>query len=255
MNVFERVLRKLRKDGIFGLAIAVFRRIFLFPHIAPSAPLTVPPTLEERFTEIYNGNFWESEESRSGPGSEMAYTESLRAWLIKNVPALGVNVLLDAPCGDFNWMKDVLRFINVDYIGLDIVPSLIENNSRRYSTNSIRFEVADICTDVLPSCDLIVVRDCLFHLSFKDVNKFLRNLSNLDYKYLLTTTHVLESDFQNSDIESGEFRLINLFSSPFGFDEANLMDRVVDSPAGEVPREMILVKKEFVPVSINSPTG
>ena len=257
MSILQQILGKWRKDGILGLAKAIVRRLLAFISSAPSAPVIEQPSLEKRFTDIYNENSWESEESRSGPGSELAYTESLRDWLVENVPALEVKVLLDAPCGDFNWMKHVVKLIDVEYVGLDIIPSLIEENTRRYSTQSIKFEVADICEDVLPSCDLIMVRDCLFHLSFDDVDKFLRNLSSLDYKYLLTTTHVLVQGFQNSDIESGGFRLIDLFTSPFDFEETKVVDRifeplVFEPEMGEIRREMVLIRKEFVPLSINS---
>jgi SAM-dependent methyltransferase len=257
VSLLQRMLDKLRKDGILGLAKAVVRRLLTFSSSAPSQPFIEQPSLEKRFTDIYNENIWESEESRSGPGSELAYTEALRDWLVENIPALEIKVLLDAPCGDFNWMRDVVRLINVDYVGLDIVPSLIEENARRYATHSIKFEVANICEDVLPSCDLIMVRDCLFHLSFDDVDKFLRNLSRLDYKYLLTTTHILEQGFQNSDIESGGFRLIDLFTSPFDFEETKVADRIFEPPVfepemGEIRRELVLIRKEFVPLSINS---
>lgn len=206
------------------------------------------PDIDTRFGEIYDKNFWSSKESGSGEGSEFLYTQSLREWLIETVPKLGVEVFLDAACGDFNWMKKVLPILNVDYIGLDIVPSVIEINNRKYSSDKVKFAVSNICNDPLPKCDLIMVRDCLFHLSYGDINKFLGNLSRLDYKYLLTTTHVVVDDFANRNIISGDFRLINLFAPPFSFDSTKVIDRVNDYPKGyKLPREIILVEKKFVP--------
>ena len=69
-----------------------------------------------------------------------------------------------------------------------------------------------------------MVRDCLFHLSYKDINKFLDNIAKVDYKYILTTTHILDEDFANKDIISGDYRMINLFSEPFNFKNETIID-------------------------------
>jgi 2-polyprenyl-3-methyl-5-hydroxy-6-metoxy-1,4-benzoquinol methylase len=60
---------------------------------------------------------------------------------------------------------------NVDYTGIDIVPSLIEVNRERVARGELsgRFLVADITRDVLPRADVILCRDCLVHLSFLNI--------------------------------------------------------------------------------------
>ena len=98
-----------------------------------------------------------------------------------------------------------------------------------------------------------MVRDCLFHLSYEDINRFLTNLSNTNYKYLLTTTHTVEKDFKNSNINTGDFRLINLFGPPFSFDPTKVKSRVDDFPVGySIERQMILVEKRFVPTEVSN---
>ena len=80
-----------------------------------------------------------------------------------------------------------------------------------------------------------MVRDCLFHLSNEDINHFFVNLSRLEYKYLLTSTHLVHEGFCNTNIASGEykdFRMIDLFSDPFNFSKENVKDRVEDYPEG-----------------------
>jgi hypothetical protein len=250
MKIAKFIFYKLRKDGIVALIVVVAKNLLNFKSRGAWWKVLQLPTLEDRFSHIYLNNLWSSKESPSGTGSELASTETLRAWLVENIPNLGVQKFVDAPCGDFNWMQHVLKFVDVEYLGLDIVPSLIERNSEVYSSRSIRFEVANICQDVLPPCDLIMVRDCLFHLSYDDINRFLINLSGVDYKYLLTTTHVVKN-LVNSDILSGDFRPIDLFSSPFNFNSMHVVARVPDVSKGEdVSREMILVEKRFVPTYI-----
>ena len=248
VKIAKFIIYKLRKDGLVALLVVAIKNVVNFKSRGAWWKVLQLPTLESRFSEIYEKNLWSSKESPSGLGSELVSTESLSGWLVEHIPSLGVKVFVDAPCGDFNWMQHVLKFVNVDYLGLDIVPSLIEKNNRFYSTGTIRFKVANICEDIIPSCDLVMVRDCLFHLSYDDINKFLDNLAGVEYKYLLTTTHIMNRGFVNSDIISGDFRQIDLFSSPFNFDKRKVADRIPDVPKGEkVTREMILVQKRFVP--------
>jgi len=206
-------------------------------------------SIADRFDEIYDQNYWSSSESKSGFGSEIAFTKPLRNWLAQIIPKLGVKNFVDAGCGDFNWMK-VLK-LDVKYVGLDIIPRLIDNNNRLYRESSIKFELANICEDKIPTCDLIMVRDCLFHLSYEDINKFFINLARTEYKYLLTTSHIVESNFKNKDISSGYFRLINIFKPPFDFDKNNILDRVYDCPKEyRIAREMILLEKKYVPTKL-----
>ena len=208
--------------------------------------------ISSRFSIIYENNLWSSPESLSGEGSEVSYTGPTREWLIGKIPQLGVRRMVDAGCGDFNWMKLVVPEIDVSYVGLDIVASVIADNNRNYAREGLTFGVANICEDEIPSCDLVMVRDCLFHLSYDDTDKSLRNLSKTDYKYLLTTTHSVEQDFANTDIFTGSFRLIDVFRDPFNFNGSHVLDRVLDYPEGHAyPREMTLLKKESVPTSLS----
>ena len=159
-------------------------------------------------------------------------------------------------------MKEVLFTLNknklfkykFNYFGFDIVEKIINKNNLLYKNKNINFKVANICQYTLPNCDILMVRDCLFHLSYEDINKFLKNIRNVNYKYLLTTTHIdtIENNFKNSDIISGDARFINLFAKPFNFNNQDVIDRVKDCPNDlKTPKEMILIKKKNVPTSIN----
>ena len=250
--MISKIRSKLKRDGIIGLTIAVFKYPFTLRRRYAYRRMLSLSSPKERFSEIYKNNFWSSSESGSGEGSEIFYTEPLRKWLIENIEFLEIKTFVDAPCGDFNWMKLVLPKVNVNYIGLDIVQSVINKNKINYAADNIKFEISNICEDRLPDCDLIMVRDCLFHLSYEDINRFLTNLSNTNYKYLLTTTHTVEKDFKNSNITTGDFRLINLFGPPFSFDPTKVKSRVDDFPIGHsIERQMILVEKRFVPTEVS----
>ena len=249
--MISRIKHKIIRDGIFSFAVAVIKHPFGARRRIAYRDMLDLSSSKEKFSEIYKHNLWSSAESGSGEGSKISYTAPLRQWLIKNIGSLNIKTFVDAPCGDFNWMKLVLPQVNVSYTGLDIVDSVIEQNTETHASDQIKFGIADICEDKLPDCDIIMVRDCLFHLSYKDINSFLVNLSQTDYKYLFTTTHKVDQNFENSDIKTGDFRLIDLFSHPFSFDTEKVKARVDDFPEGySIKREMILVEKQFVPTRL-----
>ena len=258
MNLLNRIVTKINRDGLLGLILAIILLPFTFKERIKQKEkkadlnlITEKATLKERFNLIHANNFWESKESLSGYGSEIHYTEKLRNWMIDVLPEYQIKRLTDAPCGDFNWMKLVVSEIEIEYQGFDIVDSLIKNNNALYRSDKVQFDIANICEDKLPDCDLLMVRDCLFHLSYSDINKFLKNIANTNYKYLLTTTHIVEKNFVNKDIKSADYRNIDLFKKPFNFDSKKVINRVDDFPTDYfAPREMILICKPDVPKSI-----
>jgi hypothetical protein len=249
--MISRMRNKIKRDGIFSFSVAVIKYPFGVRRRLAYKNMLNLNSAKDRFSEIYEHNLWSSAESGSGEGSEIFYTAPLRQWLIENINSLDIKTFVDAPCGDFNWMKLVLPQVDINYIGLDIVEGVIEKNKAKHASDKICFGTANICEDELPDCDIIMVRDCLFHFCYEDINSFLVNLSKTNYKYLLTTTHKVDKYFENLDITTGDFRLIDLFSDPFCFDAENINARVDDFPAGySIKREMILVEKRFVPTQL-----
>ena len=170
-------------------------------------------SIKEVFQSIYRNNHWHDNESVSGPGSTIHITLSVRAaipWLITKYE---VATFLDIPCGDFNWMKEV-DLGNTRYKGMDIVGELIERNSSEYMNANRTFDFADITSTDLPKSDLIFCRDCLVHLSYRDIANAITNIKRSGSQYLLTTTFGRKS---NHDIITGNWRPINLCAPPFNW--------------------------------------
>ena len=99
---------------------------------------------QDVFWEIYSGNLWGSAESKSGLGSELAATQEVRALLPRLLAELGVDVLLDVPCGDFNWMRHVDLPVR-EYIGGDIVPPLIDSLRASFRLNIDALSCSTFC--------------------------------------------------------------------------------------------------------------
>lgn len=171
--------------------------------------------LAARFERIAATNLWGAPTSLSGLGSEDRATAAIRAELPPLLQCLGVRSLLDAPCGDAGWIS--LCRLGVDYVGLDIVPALIEANTRRVASGELagRFVTADITRDALPRTDLILCRDCLVHLSFANIARAVDGFRASGASYLLTTTFP-EWD-RNEDCEDGDWRALNFEKPPFSW--------------------------------------
>ncbi len=164
------------------------------------------------FSDIYARNTWGNGESRSGGGSAMCATEAVRLGLPRLVRDYGIRSVLDAPCGDVNWMQGLLPEI-ADYTGLDIVAPLVEQNRTRYGSPSVRFVLGDVARDPLPPADLILVRDCLVHVSTGAAIDALRNIARTQASYLLVTT--FPDCAVNRDVLTGGWRPLNLQRAPF----------------------------------------
>lgn len=165
------------------------------------------------FEKIYDSNFWGSNESKSGPGSQIKSTEKICESLPFLIEKYDIKSILDSPCGDYNWMKTVDKK-GAKYTGGDIVPKIIRENSKRYKNENTSFKVIDITSDDIPKVDLIICRDCLQHLSQKNVKKALKNFKESGSKYLLVTNYPWT--LENYDIKNGDFRTLNLCQKPFG---------------------------------------
>lgn len=168
------------------------------------------------FTRFYQNNEWGSCETRSGPGSERSRMQQVVHDLNKLIREWGIRSMLDAPCGDFNWMQDV-SLAGIRYMGCDIVEGLIEINSGKYARTGLDFKKLDLTSEPLPKVDLILCRDALVHFSYKHVFAALRNFRDSGSKYLLTTNFVKTEE--NIDIDTGSWQPINLQRPPFSFPE------------------------------------
>jgi hypothetical protein len=115
------------------------------------------------FTAIYEHHLWGAVETISGAGSTLEFSAAFRDTLPRLLAELGATSLLDAGCGDFNWMKPV-NLNRVTYVGLDVVEPLIKRNSELYGSESRRFLIADITKDRLQAVDLALSRHCFIHL-------------------------------------------------------------------------------------------
>ncbi len=176
------------------------------------------------FASIWRNNYWGSDESMSGPGSTFAYTQEIRL----NMPIMfreyNIKSVFDAPCGDFHWMQYILKDANFTYLGGDIVGDLVSANKDKFSSLEVDFIRFDITTDVFPTADVWLCRAVFYHLSNRDIYLALKQFVASDVKFILTTNHVTGLEHINRDIDTGDWRLLNLTLPPFNFPRESLWE-------------------------------
>ena len=159
----------------------------------------------EIFKKIYEMNWWGSNESISGHGSTLNYTENLRKELPIIFDKFSIHKVFDAPCGDFNWMIKVIKKNNIKYLGADIVESLIKHNNTLFSNDRIKFIHLNILKDEFPEADPANKRAVCKKLraTVNDLNGLYQNAKYLQNKRFLT---IIEREKEMISNEANNYR-------------------------------------------------
>ena len=195
---------------------------------------------ETIFRNIMRFNRWNDAESVSGVGSNSRYTNNIRSKLPSLLRKYNILSILDAPCGDFVWMRKVAIDSRITYIGGDIVHELVERLQGEFASRQRRFIHLDIVSSELPDADILICRDCFIHLSNAQVLAALRNFTRSDIKSILTTTYNFGR--VNTDVSTGQFRAINLRAAPFSLPPP--IETIVDYIYPFPPRRLALWSRD-----------
>ena len=190
--------------------------------------------MNKRFEEIYAKNEWLH---GSGEGSLPQHTRGYVRFLEKYISDNKVNSVVDMGCGDWQFSKN-LRLGEAKYHGFDVVPSVIERNTRIYSTDQVCFSLYSGDPAELPSADLLIVKDVLQHLCDATVHQALKNFGR--YAQILITNCVNpRGPTINRDISDGDFRYLDVRLPPFNFGaieaysfqpECTVLERLLNRP-------------------------
>lgn len=199
--------------------------------------------MDHNLQDVFEKKTWADEKKntpRSGSGSTVRRTRRLRRALPALLQDLEVKTFLDAPCGDWNWMAEV-DLKGISYIGGDISKELIDDVKRTRNAPGRRFMHLDLTTDELPTCELIMVRECLIHLTDASRWKVIENIHRANIPYLLLTVDLVDANRPLS--KNGQHANFNPMMAPFNFpkpiqhipeshDELDLDRDLTDAGAG-----------------------
>lgn len=145
---------------------------------------------KEIYSHIYKSNKWGGKKGEfySGYGAHSPRLNAAYERMIKKfIKEYSIKSICDLGCGDFYTGSKFADCVE-RYVGVDIVPELIEHNQNLYGTDSISFECRDIVNEDLPAAQLCIVRQVLQHLSNQEILQFFENAKK--YQYILVTERV-----------------------------------------------------------------
>lgn len=165
-------------------------------------------SIKEVFTNIYKEKKWGgNEEFYSGYGShDLDIINPYIELLINLIKNNGIEKICDVGCGDFNIMNNVLKQLQkecviYDYLGIDVVESLIERNNKLFGSDNCHFMCLDI-TDPsveLPKKDLLIIRQVLQHLNNESIMGIIKKMKS--FKYSLITEHIYDKEVAHYNLD------------------------------------------------------
>ena len=186
-------------------------------------PLNQEIIKKKIFTSIYKSNHWSHDQkflpnefvSVSGRGSNIN-TEQFFS-LVKNFTQIitdyNIKSLLDMPCGDFLWIHKIIKDRNIDYLGVDIVEELIEENKTKYKNKNFNFENHNILNFFTEKqFDLILIRDLFIHIKNPDILQIIQNVKQMNFRYIALNSY---NNKTNNNVIEGQHRKVNLLIEPF----------------------------------------
>lgn len=170
--------------------------------------------LSSIFSGVYGGGRWSAGGARSGIGSTIAYAESFCVNLKKIVLEYDIKQIVDLSCGDWTWMKTIYKDLP-DYTGVDVVQELIDEHSKNYGSDKVRFVASDMVeylSTKTDKIDLVVCRQTFEHLSKDYILKALHEIKRVSNYAILTS---VSDNVENVDGEDGGEHQRNLEITPF----------------------------------------
>lgn len=195
---------------------------WLFLALVTTASLQATDHVEEHFTEIYDKAVWginEDGEGHSGGGSTQTNTVVYRKYLQKFLKDHNIKTVVDIGCGDWEFSK-LLKWDGINYIGYDVVKSVIEKADSQHGSNHIHFVHANFLNEDLPEADLLICKDVLQHLNQDEIVRFLPQLKK--YKHCLITNDYKPESFKNKGSHKRD-AFINLKKPPFNIKGENVL--------------------------------
>lgn len=164
------------------------------------------------FTHIYDVNQWGY---GSGIGSRPANTRKYRRFLAEFLRLNNIRSVLDFGCGDWQSSR-LIDWTGIDYLGVDVVESVVETNRKQFGSKTIRFEPIRWPLQSLPQADLLIAKDVLQHWTNEDIHKFRPLLDQFRFA-LITNCVALRGETEHHDIATGDFRPLDLARPPFSW--------------------------------------
>lgn len=164
------------------------------------------------FAAIYETGAWGA---GSGPGSYPEFTIEYRAFIQRFMVLNGITSVVDIGCGDWQFSR-YIDFRGARYLGLDVVPALVERNRQAFGGPQVAFDEMPADVADVPGGDLLLIKDVLQHLPNADIFRILETVVPRFKFALITNSYEKVNTGQNYDISGhGDFRCLDLTAEPY----------------------------------------
>lgn len=165
------------------------------------------------FSKVYENRIWgvgSDGFGTSGSGSLPETTCIYRQFLQNFLSTCNINSVVDVGCGDWGF-SHMINWDGINYIGYDVVPTVILKNQQRYGASNILFQEGNAVNIDLPCADLLICKDVLQHLPIEDIKALISQFHK--FKFCLITNDIASNI--NAQIERGGYRGVDLTRPPF----------------------------------------
>ena len=153
------------------------------------------------FTKIYDKKIWGN---GSGAGSSPAYNVRYMDILQNHMRKNDVKTVMDIGCGDWQHSQFV-DWSGIEYVGLDVVKSVVEKNQDLYGKENIKFFHMDATKISIPfKFDLVIIKDVLQHWDDETITIFMDKLLSAGHKQIM----IINTAFSNFKKDMDEPRSI-----------------------------------------------
>jgi hypothetical protein len=171
-----------------------------------------PEDEESAFLRIYDrGGWWGL---GSGPGTSPRYNRPFLDFLTDFITSAHIRSIVDYGCGDWT-MFSKYEFGEVDYLGIDVVKSVVEKNRQRYARRRVEFRSALPLSQETCSADLLLMKDVLLHLPNGQCADFL-DYARSRFRFGIFVNGMRSHEAEvNEEIEIGGYRPVDIAKPPF----------------------------------------
>ena len=177
-----------------------------------------------RFEDVYATGQWQHGDPsvpRSGTGSTVQRTEAVRAAILEAIALTNATSIVDAPCGDLTWMRELFPAFaarGVRYVGVDIARSQVARLQAEFRGQAhVAFRAVDLVAQPTPRADLIFSRQALQHLNAEEALRVLHRWSRSGSRFLLQTQYSLRgaADENYNRLSGGDWARVDFTRPPY----------------------------------------
>jgi 2-polyprenyl-3-methyl-5-hydroxy-6-metoxy-1,4-benzoquinol methylase len=158
--------------------------------------------MEQTFTDIYDKKKWGK---GSGTGSKMSRNNQKYIDTLKRIiNTYDIKSICDIGCGDWQFSQFIgYDNMDVSYLGIDCVKSVVDEIKQKYQTDTIKFEHRVIGELYIPKgYDLIVLKDVIQHWTDQDILKYLPDIIKHNKYVFLTNGYKFMRDPKKNEIKT-----------------------------------------------------